>query len=103
MDDWYHPENFEPGQIYVDAEGELRLEFAGTLTAKAARRLVDDDHTIVAGDDNEPVLLFLVVNDIEGDDVTFYAHSKLDADRGYGFVSLSDLPADQSRDRSNRE
>lgn len=32
MDDWYRPERFEFGEFYVDAEGELTLQFAGTLT-----------------------------------------------------------------------
>ena len=100
MDDWYRPEGFECGELYVDAEGELTLQFAGTLTAKAARGLItNSDYTIEAADDSEPVLVFLVVS---GDDesVAFYTHTKADADRGYGFISIADQPTDKLTGRS---
>ncbi len=100
MDDWYRPERFEFGELYVDAEGELTLQFAGTLTAKAARGLsANSDYTIEAADDSEPVLVFLVVS-ADDESVAFYTHTKTDADRGYGFISIADQPTDKLTGRS---
>lgn len=100
MDDWYRPEAFEPGEIYIDAEGELALQFAGTVTARAARGLIANaEQTIEASDDLEPVLIFLVMTD-DRDAITFYTHTKADADRGYGFISLADRPKDEPHTRS---
>jgi hypothetical protein len=95
MDDWYRPESFEPGEIYVDADGELTLEYAGIVTAKAARGLLaEDDQSIEVSDDTEPVMVFLVVTEDEGA-VTYYTHTKADADRGYAFMSLADRRVDK--------
>ena len=100
MDDWYRPEGFEFGEFYVDAEGELTLQFAGTLTAKAARGLItNSDCTIEAADDSEPVLVFLIVS-ADDESVAFYTHTKTDADRGYGFISIADQPAGRLTRRS---
>ena len=102
MHDWYSPEGFEFGEMYVDSEGELTLEYAGSVTARAAQGLITASaDTIETSHDTELVLVFLVVDD-DDDAVTFYTHTKADADRGYGFISLADRPVDRFSGRRSR-
>ena len=67
----------------------VALEYAGVLTANAARGLVDHPEFIETDDPTEAVHIFLLVTN---DDHTtpLYTHTKADADNGYSFVSLSD-------------
>ncbi len=100
MNDWYRPEAFEPGEIYLDADGSLTLEYAGAVTAKAARALTTEaEHTIEATDDTELVLIFLIVTEDHAA-AMFYTHTKADADSGYGFISLADPAGTKSTGRS---
>jgi hypothetical protein len=86
--DWYSDE-FVPGERYMDADGQFTLEYAGRLTAKTARGLVDHPEFVVAVDPNESVHIFVVVAE-GGRKTMLYTHTKVDADRGYCFVRLSD-------------
>lgn len=84
--DWYSSEEFELGKAYADADGKFCLEFAGATIAKAARQLPGvRDQTIEARDEFEQVLVF-VVRGSRGP-ISFYCHTKADADVGYWFVS----------------
>ncbi|MEO7370579.1 MAG: hypothetical protein ABIZ69_06945 [Ilumatobacteraceae bacterium] len=100
MDDWYWPQGFEPGAIYVDADGENTLEFTGVLTARAARGLTGISEGLLdTADDGERVLVFMVV-DHDQPEPMYYTHTKSDADRGYGFIpSTVRRPADCGRSR----
>ena len=87
--DWYTRDAFTPGTEYVDADGAQCLQFAGLLPSRAALRLPGITEDLLAtSDDSEPVLIFVLVQD----DVrlTFYSHTRADADLGYSFVSLAD-------------
>ncbi|HEY0519883.1 MAG TPA: hypothetical protein VGC84_10365 [Ilumatobacteraceae bacterium] len=86
--DWYSGSSFEPGEIYIDADGEHFLVFAGSMTASAARRLwgIADD-LLVVDSPAEPVLVFVRRDDASGG---FYSHTKADADIGYCFVAIRD-------------
>jgi hypothetical protein len=92
MWDWYYPQAFQLGETYVDADGELILEFAGILSAKAARAALGIAADIVdTDDDSEPVLVFLIVTKDEHA-VAMYTHTRRDADSGYGFFEVADRP-----------
>ena len=84
--DWYSSEKFELGKEYADADGKFCLEFAGATTAKAARQLPGvRDQTIETGDQFEQVLVFIVRG--SRGLISFYCHTKADADVGYWFIS----------------
>lgn len=88
--DWYSSEEFEPGKVYADADGQFCLEFAGATIAKAARRLPGVcDQTVETGDEFEQVLVF-IVRGSQGP-IRFYSHTKADADVGYWFVSYIEV------------
>jgi hypothetical protein len=84
---WYSSEQFKPGQAYVDADGRFCLEYAGSMTASAARGLPGVPEQLVDSDEeSERVLVFIVTHG----QTTFYTHTKRDADLGYSFISLAD-------------
>jgi hypothetical protein len=84
---WYSSEQFKPGRAYVDADGKFCLEYAGSMTASAARRLPGVAEQLIESDDEaERVLLFIVTDG----QTTFHTHTRADADLGYSFISLSD-------------
>jgi hypothetical protein len=96
VDDWHHRKRFSPGDWYVDADGQFKLQYLGIVTALLARQLVGDrDNQIDTADDTEPVMLFRVVVD-EADarlshetHFVYYTHTKSDADRGYHFIKVA--------------
>ncbi len=86
--DWYSSEEFKLGKAYADADGQFCLEFAGTMTAKAARQLPGVcDQTVETGDEFEQVLVFIVRGNRAP--IRFYSHTKSDADVGYWFTSCA--------------
>ena len=88
--DWYSSEEFELGKTYADADGKFCLEFAGATIAKAARQLPGvRDQTIETGDEFEQVLVF-IVRGSQGP-ISFYSHTKADADVGYWFISYVEV------------
>ena len=88
--DWYSSEEFELGKAYVDADGKFCLEFVGATIAKAARRLPGvRDQMIEVDGEFEQVLVF-VVRPCWGP-ISFYCHTKADADVGYWFTSYVEV------------
>ena len=70
-----------------------------SLRRQLAVLTTTEEHTIEATDDTELVLIFLVVTEDHAP-VTFYTHTKADADNGYGFISLADPAAKKLTGRS---
>ena len=85
--DWYTREEFRGGAEYVDADGELCLQYAGTIPAGAAVHFPGITERLLATTDpTEPVLIFMLERD--SGRLTFYSHTRADADVGYSFISL---------------
>ncbi|MEP7046912.1 MAG: hypothetical protein ABI949_09545 [Ilumatobacteraceae bacterium] len=92
MDNWYSRHRFVPGDVYVDADGLHALQYVGIVSARSALRLMaDEEHQIDCDHDSESVVLFRVFDDKVDTAVTFYTHTRSDADRGYAFVVLADM------------
>ena len=88
--DWYSSEAFELGNAYADADAKFCLEFAGVTIAKAARQLPGvRDQMIEARDEFEQVLVFIVRGSREP--ISFYCHTRADADVGYWFTSYVEV------------
>jgi hypothetical protein len=91
-DDWYGRDCYKPGECYVDADGLFVLRYLGIVSAPVARQLVGDrEHQVETASETEQVMVFRIVEDNADLAVSFYTHTKSDADRGYSFIAIADL------------
>jgi hypothetical protein len=90
--DWYSRDRYKPGECYVDSDGLFALRYLGIVSAPVARQLVGDrEHQIDTASETEQVVVFRIVEDNADSAVSFYTHTKSDADRGYSFIAITDL------------